>query len=78
MKRQSVLNKQSVKKQKKRDFFVVFRVIPLIGSGLLKVLFVVAGIAAISLSFVFLYSYLLSSPYMKLKPVDMEGIDSKI
>ncbi|MBW2344355.1 MAG: FtsQ-type POTRA domain-containing protein [Deltaproteobacteria bacterium] len=78
MKRQSVLNKQSVKKQKKRDFFAVFRVIPLIGSGLLKVLFVVAGIAAISLSFVFLYSYLLSSPYMKLKQVDMEGIDRKI
>ena len=78
MKRQSVLTKQSVKKQKKRDFFAVFRVIPLIGSGLLKVLFVVAGIAVISLSFVFLYYYLLSSPYMKLKQVDMEGVDRKI
>jgi len=77
MKRRSVLNKQSVKKQKKRDFFAVFRVIPLIGSGLLKVLFVVAGIAVISLSFVFLYYYLLSSPYMKLKQVDIEGVDGK-
>lgn len=78
MKRQSVLKKQSVKKQKKRDFLAVFRVIPIVGSGLLKVLFMVAGIAVISLSFVFLYYYLLSSPYMKLKQVDMEGVDRKI
>ena len=78
MKRQCVLNKQSVKKQKKRDFFTVFRIIPSVGSGLLKVLFVVAGVAVISLSFVFLYVYLLSSPYMKLKQVDMEGVDRKI
>ncbi len=77
MKRRSVLKKQSVKKQKKRDFLAVFRVMPLIGSGLLKVLFVVGGIAVISLSFVFLYYYLLSSPYMKLKQVDMEGVDRK-
>jgi cell division protein FtsQ len=78
MKRQSVLNKQSVKKQKKRDFLAVFRVIPIVGSGLLKVLFLIAGIAVISLSFVFLYYYLLSSPYMKLKQVEMEGVDRKI
>jgi cell division protein FtsQ len=78
MKRQSVLNKQSVKKQKKRDFLAFFRVIPIVGSGLLKVLFLVTGIAVISLSFVFLYYYLLSSPYMKLKQVDMEGVDRKI
>jgi cell division protein FtsQ len=78
MKRQSVLNKQSVKKQKKRDFLAFFRVIPIVGSGLLKVLFLVTGIAVISLSFVFLYYYLLSSPYMKLKQVNMEGVDRKI
>jgi cell division protein FtsQ len=78
MKRQSVLNKQFVKKQKKRDFLAFFRVIPIVGSGLLKVLFLVTGIAVISLSFVFLYYYLLSSPYMKLKQVDMEGVDRKI
>jgi cell division septal protein FtsQ len=77
MKRQSVLKKQAVKRQKKRDFLALFRVIPVLGSGLLKVLFVVAGIAAISLSFVFLYYYLLSSPYMKLEQVDMEGIDKR-
>lgn len=78
MKRQSVLNKQSVKKQKKRDFLAVFRVIPIVFSGLLKVLFVFAGIGLISLSFVLLYYYLLSSPYMKLKQVKMEGVDSNI
>jgi len=55
MKRQSVLNKQSVKKQKKKDFLAVLRVLPVVGSGLLKILFVVAGVAVISLSFVFLY-----------------------
>ena len=55
----------------------MFRVIPIVGSGLLKVLFMVAGIAVISLSFVFLYYYLLSSPYMKLRQVNMEGVDSK-
>lgn len=78
MKRQSVLNKQSVKKQKKRDFLAVFRVVPIVVSGLLKVFFVVAGIALISLSFVLLYYYLLSSPHMKLERVDMEGVDRNI
>jgi cell division septal protein FtsQ len=49
-----------------------------IGSGFLKVFFMFAVIAGISLSFLFFYSYLLTSPYMKLELVEVDGVDETI
>ncbi len=49
-----------------------------IGSGFLKVSLYLAVLMAVSLTFVALYNYLLSSPYMKLERVEIHGIDESI
>ena len=78
MKKRSVLNKQTVKRRKKGESLPVFRLIPLLGSGLLKILFLVVFMAIISLSFLCLYDYLLTSPYMKLEHVEVKGVEKEI
>ena len=46
-----------------------------VGSGLLKVFTFLSVLSIISLAFVMLYNYLLTSPYMKLEHVDICGVD---
>ena len=46
-----------------------------IGSSVLKVFLFLSVLTAISLTFVMLYNYLLSSPYMKLAHVEIQGVD---
>jgi cell division protein FtsQ len=48
-----------------------------LGTGLLKVLVVLGAITLTSLCFLSLYNYLLTSPYMKLHQVVVEGVDKK-
>ena len=78
MKRRLILTMRPLRKKRKRAVFAVFGVIQRIGSGFLKVFLFVAIIAAVSLSFLSLYHYLLASPYMKLEQVNMIGVDGKI
>lgn len=49
-----------------------------IGSGVLKVSLFLSVLTAISLTFVMLYNYLLTSPYMKLAHVEIRGVDKDI
>lgn len=63
---------------KKRMVFSVFRLIQRIGSGIMRIFLFLSVIIALSLSFLSLYHYLLTSPYMKLEQVDMKGVDGKI
>ena len=46
-----------------------------IGSGLLKAFMFLSVLTVISLTFVMLYNYLLTSPYMKLEHVEIRGVD---
>lgn len=46
--------------------------------GFLKLILFIALIVCVSLSFLSLYNYLLSSPYMKIEQVEIKGIDGKI
>ncbi|MBL7212957.1 MAG: FtsQ-type POTRA domain-containing protein [Desulfobacteraceae bacterium] len=62
----------------KRYILPVFSVVHRIGSGMVKVLILVAVMAVISLSFISLYHYLLSSPYMKLERVEVEGVEGTL
>jgi cell division protein FtsQ len=77
-KRRSVLKAQSVKKKKKRDPYALFKVIPQVGSGVLKMILLVSAVGIVSLSFIFTYHYLLTSPHMKLRQVEMKGVDGKL
>jgi len=78
MKKRAILTKRSLREKRELAVFAVFGVIQRIGSWFLKVLLFVAVIAAVSLSFLSLYHYLLTSPYMKLEQVDMKGVNEKI
>ena len=56
---------------------VVLGVLYGLGTGLLKVLVVLGAITLTSLCFLSLYNCLLTSPYMKLHQVILEGVDKK-
>lgn len=77
-KKGSVLNRQSVRRHKKRSFLVPFYAVCRAGIRLLKASAFLTIIAAISISFLFLYHYLLTSPYLRLEQVDVEGVDEEI
>ena len=55
-----------------------WRFIKSIGSGFMKICLFFSVLAAVSLTFVVLYNYLLSSPYMKLEHVEIRGVDESI
>jgi len=78
MKKRSSSTKRSVRGKRERSAFAPSGVIQRIGSVLLKMFLFFAVIAVVSLSFLSLYHYLLSSPYMKLEQVDMKGVDGKM
>ena len=81
MNKRSVLNKQSVKKRKKRKAgkrprgsLRMRNVIPL----LLKISGSCAVVTGISLSLIFLYHYVLTTPLLKLKQVEIAGVNEQI
>lgn len=49
-----------------------------IGSGILKGCLFLVVITVVSICFLSLYNYLLTSPYMRLEQVDMTGVDPKM
>jgi len=79
MGKRSVLANQSIKKRRKGEsLFLVFGVITRIGLGFTKIFCLVLAVAIISFSFISIYHYLLTSPYVKLKKVKVTGVDRKI
>jgi len=77
MKGRSVLKKQAVKRKKPRNGSAIWGILGLIGSCFVKVTFLLAGLVFISLLFLSLYQYLLSSPYIKLEQVVVKGVDEE-
>ncbi|MCP4574810.1 MAG: FtsQ-type POTRA domain-containing protein [Deltaproteobacteria bacterium] len=61
--------------RRKTSGFPVSDIIRSIGSGMLKVFLFLSVLSVISLTFVLLYNYLLTSPYMKLENVEIHGVD---
>ena len=55
-----------------------WRFVKSIGSGFMKICLFLSVLAAVSLTFVVLYNYLLSSPYIKLEHVEIRGVDESI
>jgi cell division protein FtsQ len=78
MKRRSVLKNQSVKKKGKRNFLASFSIIPRVGVGLLRVVFMFTVIAFVSVIFLSVYHFLLTSPYLQLEQVEVEGVDREL
>jgi cell division protein FtsQ len=79
MGRRSVLSNQSIKRRRKgQGLFLVFGVITRIGLGFTKIFCLILAVAVLSFSFISIYHYLLTSPYVKLKKVRVTGVDKKI
>jgi len=77
MKRRSVIKQQPIKKNRPKRQEQPGRFVKLVRSFSFKLTIGVAAFVAVSLFFLFMYQWLLSSPYVKLETVIIEGVDEK-
>ena len=75
MKRNTVLKQQHVKKKNGGRYSELWRKTRYAGLWGLKISALLTGLAGISVLFVVLYSYLLTSPYIRLEQVEIVGVD---
>jgi len=78
VKKRPSLAKQSVRKQRKDVFIAIPRIVRRFSPGCLKVFILLSIIAIVSLAFLSMYNYLISSPYLKLQIVDIKGVNKEI
>jgi len=67
-------NRPVRKKKKKTRSFSIPELFGGFGSAFFKVFAVASGVVAISMCFVTIYHFMLRSPYLKLKEVDVRGV----
>ncbi len=77
MKRRSVLEKQSVKRNRK-DFFCFKRGLGQFGFVLIKIFFFLLALGGVSLGFVSGYRFLSTSQYFRLDKIAVKGINSSL
>lgn len=77
-KTKSVLKKQAIKKRKRKTSSNTWRVTRFLFSYSFKFSCLLAGLVLISLLFLYLYENLLSSPYIRLERVIVDGVDGKL
>ncbi|MGD9074831.1 MAG: FtsQ-type POTRA domain-containing protein [Desulfobacteraceae bacterium] len=77
-KTKSVLKKQAIKKRKRKTSSNTWRVTRFLFSCSFKFSCLLAGLVLISLLFLYLYENLLSSPYIRLERVIVDGVDGKL
>ena len=70
--------KSAPNNRRKSKGLPVWRFFKSVGSGFMKLFLFFSVLAAVSLTFVVLYNYLLASPYMKLEHVEIRGVDESI
>jgi cell division protein FtsQ len=75
VKRKTVLKQQHVKRKNGGRYSELWRKTCHAGSWCLKISALLTGLAGISVLFVLLYSYLLTSPYIRLEQVEIAGVD---
>jgi cell division protein FtsQ len=71
MMRRSVLDKQSVRRRRPRDYGQW-------GFGLVKVFFVLLGLGGLSLSLITGYQFVSASPFFRLKTIVVSGVDDSL
>jgi len=78
MKRHSILDRQSINRRNSNDPSRSWRIIHFVGSLSFKVFLLLIGMISLSLLFLYLYGYLVSSPYIKLEQIIVTGVDEDI
>lgn len=74
MKRSSVLDKQSVKRHKRKSSLPPKRFFGQLGFGLIKIFLFFLGLGALSLAFITGYQFLSSSSYFRLNNIVVAGV----
>ena len=74
MKRQSVLDNQSVKRDRRKLLLVFKRTLGQFGFGLVKIFLFFLAVGGLSLTFVSGYQFLSSSPYFRLDNIVVAGV----
>ena len=78
MKRNSVLEKQSVKRDRKKGLLLLKRTFGQLGFGLIKIFLFLLALGAISLAFISGYQFLSSSPYLRLHNIVVSGVNDDL
>jgi len=78
MKRSSVLDKQYVKRSRKKDIVVLKKGLGQLGFGLIKILLFVFGLGVLSAAFISGYQFLSSSPCLALKNIIVTGVNGNL
>ena len=78
MKRRSVLSNQTVKKRKKeKAFFTMLSAFRRVITGFFMGSFILIIAGGISISLLYLYHYLQTTPYLRLEHVEVRGVDDE-
>ncbi|MBN1833290.1 MAG: FtsQ-type POTRA domain-containing protein [Deltaproteobacteria bacterium] len=72
------LERQAVKRKKRKKPSRLWKLIVLFGTSTLKLSFLLAGLTVLSLLFLCVYQYLLTSPYIRLEQVVIEGVETEL
>lgn len=79
MTKRSILKKQDIKRRRPRNFFsTIWRTLAQIWSFSIKSSCMLVLLVFISLLFLYLYEYIVNSPYVKLEEVVITGIDGNL
>jgi cell division protein FtsQ len=78
MKRVSILNKQSVRRNRRKDLLVLKKGLGQLGFGLVKILLFVLGLGVLSVAFISGYQFLSSSSCLALKNIVVTGVSNDL
>jgi cell division septal protein FtsQ len=77
-KRKPALKGQAVKRKKRKKPSRLWKLIVLLSTSTLKLSFLLVGLTVLSLLFLSIYQYLLTSPYIRLEQVVIEGVGKEL
>ncbi len=76
--RKPALKRQAVKRKKRKTLSRLWRITILLGTYTLKLSCLLGLLAVLSLLFLSIYQYLLTSPHIRLEQVVFEGVDEEL
>ncbi len=77
-KKKPALKRQAVKRKKRKKPSRLWEFTVLLGTSTLKLSFLLVGLTVLSLLFLSVYQYLLTSPYIRLEEVIIEGVEKDL
>ena len=76
--KKTALKRQTVKRKKRKKPSRLWKFTVLLGTSTLKLSFLLAGLTLLSLLFLSIYQYLLTSSYIRLEQVVIEGVGNEL